>query len=110
MCDFNGDGKIDLAVAQNSAETKLYQNASLRRGLRVKLPSSRAIGAVVQIVYEDGFGPVREVHAGSGYLSQDGAVQVLGFRSTPKALRVRWPGGATATISIADAGAEIVVP
>jgi hypothetical protein len=33
------------------------------------------------------------VHAGSGYWSQDSAVQVLGTPDPPTKLRVRWPGG-----------------
>jgi hypothetical protein len=37
--------------------------------------------------------PLREIHAGSGYWSQDSAVQIFGFREAPQELEVRWPNG-----------------
>ena len=37
LCDFDGDGRVDLAVSQNGAETKLYQNVLGKPGLRVRL-------------------------------------------------------------------------
>ena len=37
VSDFDGDGRVDLAVSQNGAETKLYRNTSARPGLRVRL-------------------------------------------------------------------------
>ena len=39
------------------------------------------------------FGPAREIHAGSGYWSQDSPVQVLGTSEPPTQIWVRWPGG-----------------
>ena len=47
----------------------------------------------MRVEYGGAKGPVREIHSGSGYLSQDGAVQVLGTREAPTAVWVRWPGG-----------------
>lgn len=38
-------------------------------------------------------GPLREVQAGSGYWSRNGAVQVLGSSEPPRAVWVRWPDG-----------------
>ena len=51
------------------------------------------MGAQLRLVCGRHAGPVREIHAGSGYWSQDGAVQVLGTPKPPTALWVRWPGG-----------------
>src|SRR5262249_25425119 len=34
LCDYDGDGRADLVVTQNGAETKLYRNTGARRGLR----------------------------------------------------------------------------
>ncbi|MGH2626393.1 MAG: FG-GAP repeat domain-containing protein, partial [Anaerolineales bacterium] len=35
--DFDGDGRLDLAVGQNGAATRLFRNAGARPGLRVRL-------------------------------------------------------------------------
>jgi hypothetical protein len=100
FADYDADGRVDLVVSQNGAETKLYHNEHARPGLRVRLVGAmgnpHAIGAAMRVVYSDGFrGPVREVHGGSGYWSQDGAVQVLGVEQGKQvtAVWVRWPGG-----------------
>jgi hypothetical protein len=54
-------------------------------------------------------GPVREVQAGSGSLSQHGAVTVLGAAEPPSALWVRWPGGQVARVPLAPGQREVVV-
>ena len=41
LCEFDHDGKVDLLVAQNAAETKLYRNLRARPGLRVRLKGSQ---------------------------------------------------------------------
>jgi hypothetical protein len=61
----------------------------------------------MRLVYGDKMGPLREIHAGSGYWSQDSAVQVLGKAAEPTALWVRWPGGKV-TQSPVPAGAREV--
>jgi enediyne biosynthesis protein E4 len=97
LADFDHDGRTDLVVAQNGAATKLYQNTGAQPGLRVRLrgPAENpdGIGAVVRLKFGDMWGAVREIHAGSGYWSQDSAVPVLGAPRSPTAIRVRWPGG-----------------
>src|SRR5256712_4736689 len=100
FADYDGDGRVDLVVSQNGAETKLYHNEHARPGVRVRLVGGagnpRAIGAALRVVYSEGpQGPLREVHGGSGYWSEDGAVQVLGVEQgrRPAAMWVRWPGG-----------------
>ena len=40
-----------------------------------------------------GMGPVQEVQAGSGYLSQNSLTPILGYRDKPVKVHVRWPGG-----------------
>jgi len=111
--DFNRDARVDLAVSQNGAATKLYENRTPDRGLRVVLrgpPSNReAFGAGLRIVYADGTkGPRRSVQAGSGYWSQNSAVQVLGTAGEPAGVEVTWPGGQTTTVEV-DAGQHEVV-
>jgi hypothetical protein len=109
--DYDGDGRLDIAVSQNAAMTRLFRNRGARPGLRVRLEglasNPDAVGAQVRVVYGDRMGPVREIHAGSGYWSQNGAVQVLGLAATPTAVWVRWPGGAEARVSV-PAGAKEV--
>jgi hypothetical protein len=99
VCDFDGDGRADLVVAQNSAETKLFRNALAKPGLRIRLTgppgNPRSIGAMLRLKFGNQFGPAREIHAGSGYWSQDSVVQVMAVPAAPNGLWVRWPGGRT---------------
>ncbi len=114
LVDFNHDGRVDLAVAQNNAATKLYANRAARPGLRVSLVGPTAnpdgIGAQMRVLYAaDRKGPVRAVQAGSGYWSQDGAVPVLGLRETPVALWIRWPGGKEQTVALKEQAGNVRV-
>jgi hypothetical protein len=97
--DYDGDGRVDLVVSQNGAETKLYHNVGAKPGLRIRLAgpvgNPTGVGAVVRLRFGERWGVAREVHAGSGYWSQDGAVQVLGTPEPPTAVWARWPGGKT---------------
>lgn len=107
--DFDGDGRVDLVVSQNGNQTKLLRNQTAKPGVRVRLKGSSnnpaAIGAVIRPFNGDQAGPVREVRAGSGYLSQDSLVQVFGGGITK--LEVRWPGGATTASAVAAGAKEI---
>ncbi len=111
--DYNGDGRIDLAVSQNGAATKLYRNDAAEPGLRVRLvgppENPHAIGAMVCLAYGDNRGPVREVQAGSGYWSQNGAVQVFGMSDSVTGVWVRWPGGGEVQVPVAAGQVEVVV-
>jgi hypothetical protein len=109
--DYDGDGRIDLAVTQNGAPTKLYRNVGARPGLRVRLRGSAGnpsgVGAVLRLVYGERPGPVRAIHGGSGYLSQDGATQVLGLSGEPTGLWVRWPGGQETNVKLPAGAREV---
>jgi len=98
VADYDGDGRIDLAVGQNGAETTLWHNIRARPGVRVKWkgpPGNPAgFGASVRLVHGDRMGPRHEWHGGSGWWSVDGRVAVLGLRGEPTAIEVRWPGRA----------------
>jgi hypothetical protein len=111
--DFDGDGRLDLAVSQNGAATRLFRNVGAKPGLRVKLvgPAGNpsVIGAQMRLRYGDRAGPVREVQAGSGYWSQNGAVQVLGRAGEPTALWIRWPGGREQVVPLTRGQSEITV-
>ncbi|MHB8524121.1 MAG: VCBS repeat-containing protein [Limisphaerales bacterium] len=110
LCDYDGDGRVDLVVGENGGETKLFHNIGAKEGLRARLrgPAGNpdGIGAMIRLKYADGsYGPARELHAGSGYWSADSAVQVLGQSRELAALWVRWPGGKT-TEAIVPKGAK----
>jgi hypothetical protein len=102
ICDFNRDGRPDLAVTQNSAATKLYQNDGTNSGLRLHLNAGpgnpTGVGAVVRLKFGERFGPAREIHGGSGYWSQDSSVIIMSTPEAPSAIWIRWPGG-TVTLS-----------
>jgi hypothetical protein len=111
--DFDSDGRLDLVVSQNGAATRLFRNREAKPGLRVRLRGPPAnpsgIGARIRLNYGDGMGPVREIQAGSGYWSQNGAVQVLGLSGTPIEIWVRWPGGAESRVPVPAGAREVVV-
>jgi hypothetical protein len=117
VADFDRDGRVDLVVTQNGRETKLFRNDAARPAWRVKLSgpaeNPAAIGAVIQLLTHRGsgtstnLGPAREIHAGAGYLSQDGLVQILGGEATH--VRVRWPGGKVTTSPLPSAVAEVEI-
>lgn len=109
--DFNADGRLDLVVSQNGGATRLFQNVAAKPGLRVRVAgppgNPTGIGTQMRPMYGDRRGPVREVQAGSGYWSQNGAVQVLGKSSDPTALWVRWPGGKEQVLELTRGQSEI---
>ena len=109
LADFDEDGRIDLAVTQNGAATKIYRNVGGSPGLRVKLMgppgNPRGIGAVIRLQYENELGPAREIHAGSGYWSQDSSTQVLGMSGELTAVQVRWTGDKVTSTPV-EAGAK----
>jgi hypothetical protein len=113
FADYDGDARIDLAVAQNGTQTKLFHNVGARPGLRVVLegpPSNpTGIGARIRILYDDSAGPAREIRSGSGYWSSDDAVQVLGIAGQVRAVEVRWPDGRVTETSVEAGSSEVVI-
>jgi hypothetical protein len=111
--DFDRDGRLDLVVTQNGAATRLFRNREAKPGLRVRLRGAASnpdgIGAQVRVVYGNRMGPVREIHSGSGYWSQNGAVQLFGLSATPTAVWVRWPGGVETRAPVPAGAREVVV-
>jgi len=111
--DFDRDGRLDIAVSQNGDSTRLFRNVGARPGLRVHLVGATgnpsAIGAQMRLRYAGSAGPVREVQAGSGYWSENGAIQVLGRAGEPTALWIRWPGGREQVVPLRTGQLEVTV-
>jgi hypothetical protein len=111
--DFDGDGRLDLAVSQNGGPTRLFHNTGATPGLRVRLEGPAGnptlVGTQLQLRYGDRSGPIREVQAGSGYWSQNGAIQVLGRHGEPTALWVRLPGGLERVVPLAPGQREVTI-
>jgi hypothetical protein len=113
LCDYDADGRIDLAVTQNGAQTKVYRNRGAKPGLRIRLRgppgNPTGVGATLRLKFGPRCGPVREVHAGSGYWSQDSAIEVMSSREPATEIWIRWPGGRMTTSAIAHGAKEVSV-
>lgn len=118
--DFDADGRWDLAVGQNGAETLIFRGRGGSPGLRVRLAAadggsaagggSAVIGARLRARYADGTeGPSREIQAGSGYWSLNGAVQVFGRAAEIRAVHVRWADGIEEVFDIDQDAPEVVL-
>ena len=113
VADFDGDGRLDLTLAQHGEETRLFRNRGSRPGLRVRLvgpPANPAgIGARLRVVSGEAAGPIREVRAGNGSGSQDSLVQVLTASGPMTAVEVRWPDGSVRRYAIGPGAKEVTL-
>ena len=113
VSDFDRDGRADLVVSQNGAATRLFRNAAAKPGIRVRVAGSTSnptgIGTQLRLKSGGKLGPVREVHGGAGYLSQDDAIQVMAAGDLPSSAWVRWPGGATNVVAIPSGASDITI-
>jgi hypothetical protein len=116
LCDYDKDGRVDLVVTQNGAETRLFHNLRAKPGLRVKLHGTPGnpdgIGAQIRLIFGQRSGPAREIHLGSGYWSQDSTTQVMSWgkqSERPTQVWIRWPGGKTTTSALPPQAKEIAV-
>jgi hypothetical protein len=111
--DYDGDGRMDLAVTQVGGETKLYRNRGGSPGLRVRLlgpnGNSQGVGAMLRLKSGNKAGPAHEIHCGSGYWSEDSAAPVLTSREIAATLEIHWPGGKTIEARIPPRATEISV-
>ncbi|MSU34398.1 MAG: hypothetical protein EXS36_04685 [Pedosphaera sp.] len=113
VCDFDGDGRMDLVVGQNGAATRVFRNDSSKAGLRIQLKgpvnNSSGIGAVLRAQSGDRLGPAHEIHAGSGYASQDSSTMVLGTSAQPMTVNVRWSGGRVTITQVPQGLREVIL-
>jgi hypothetical protein len=112
--DFDGDGRVDLAVSQHSAATKLFYNQSDSKGLSISLVgpviNENGYGSSVRLIYADGSrGPLRTIHAGSGYWSQNSSRQVLGKAGNAIAAEIIWFDGKRESIELDPGQNEVMI-
>jgi hypothetical protein len=100
MFDYNLDGGVDIILRNYKQPAQLLRNGADRgHWLEVKLTGTRsnrdAVGAKV-FVHAGGEQQMREVHAGSAYLSGSSLVQHFGLGDAARVdqLEVVWPSGA----------------
>ncbi|MBK1880033.1 VCBS repeat-containing protein [Pelagicoccus mobilis] len=110
VSDYDRDGRVDIAVAQNGSKTKLFRNVSAKPGLRVRLEGTpenvNAIGATIRLEFENDWGPARTISSGSGYCSQETATPVLAVPSPPVGIEIAWPGRAPESIQLQNAAGK----
>jgi hypothetical protein len=98
--DFDNDGDLDLYVAVSAGNDRLYRNeiGTSNNYLTIKtvgtVSNRDGIGARVRVVAGSG-SQIREVDAGSGYLSQNSLPVEFGLTQATKidSVIVRWPSG-----------------
>jgi hypothetical protein len=93
--DYDNDGRVDIAINSIGGPLVLLHNTGASGHWLEVSPARFAPGAVVTAVLPDGTRLVREIQAGSSYLSSEDprAHFGLGKATSLKELLVRWPGG-----------------
>ncbi|MSR45404.1 MAG: CRTAC1 family protein [Phycisphaerales bacterium] len=98
--DFDGDGDLDLVLAQSHGPVALLRNDQttgnhwLRITLQGKSPNTSAIGAEIELV-SGGVTTRRMVSATRSYLSQSDLSVTFGLGTATKVdrIQIRWPHG-----------------
>ncbi len=95
--DYDRDGDLDLFIANNGQTPRLYRNDSIHRNrfLRIRLLgrslNTEGIGARITVTHQ-GRSQMRELRAGSNYVSQNPAVAHFGVGRAHRVneVKVRW--------------------
>jgi hypothetical protein len=114
--DIDNDGDLDLLVSNNGQDAELLRNDGGNRGnallvrLRGQAPNTDAIGARVRLAAGSRT-QIRDVKAGSSYLSQNDLRAHFGLGSATRADRVDvvWPSGRMESVGGVDANQIITI-
>ncbi len=110
VADYDGDGRVDLAVGQSEGSLKLFHNIGATPGLRVRFEGKAALfGTILQAKYGNRFGPAREVHGGAGFWSQDSTTQVLAAPERITELWVRPPARPATSLAVPRDAKEVSI-
>ena len=112
VADLDGDGSLDLVIANNGGPPSLYRNrlGAGRHWVRFRLEAREsnpgAVGARI-VLWAAGHRQTRWVEAGSGYASQSPyPVHFgLGDARTLEGLEIAWPSGRRERYSAGDLAA-----
>jgi len=107
--DYDNDGDVDIALGTIGGDLVLLRNVGAGGHWIEVATQAPAPGARVTVTLDDGTRLVRELQAGSSYLSSEDPRAHFGLGSADRVaeLTVRWPNGQVTTL--ADVGADQVV-
>ncbi len=117
MADLDGDGDLDIVVNNLNTAAQLFENqlCAAGEGLVVNLRSPGthnlfSVGAAATLHTDTG-DLLRDVRAGSGYLSGDPAQMHFGVpaAATIETLEIHWRDGAVSVVEGIAAGTEVTV-
>lgn len=114
--DFDRDGDLDFLLISNNQPWEYMENQLPQLGswlvvqLKGEESNSHGIGARITVTTQAG-SQIREIHAGSGYLSSPPpeAHFGLGSAKTIERVTVRWPTGRTQTLKDVKPGQVLVI-
>jgi enediyne biosynthesis protein E4 len=114
--DIDNDGDLDLLVTNNGQRPDLLRNDGGNRSAALmvravgKQSNRSGVGARIRLV-AGGKTQLREVKAGSSYLSQSDLRQHFGLGRARQAdrLEIRWPSGRTEVLQNIAAGAVVTI-
>ncbi len=116
LADLDGDGRLDLAVANRRAPLRVWRNVTgpaggwLAVALRQPGPNARAVGAWIELRLPDGRIVVREVTVGGGHAGGSALPEHFGLGDAAAVdLRVVWPDAATSGWVRVEAGRVLTV-
>ena len=99
--DYDNDGDLDLAIGTIAGRPALLRNEGTHGGWLQLLVTDSTPGTRVTLTLPDERVLVREIHAGSSYLSSEDPRLHFGlgkYESVPRIV-VRWPDGVSITLS-----------